>query len=197
MRNDKIPPSVKCYECGGHMEGKKGEHRYTECGLTSVYLRDVMIYRCSSCSAVEPEIPAAGILHRVIALRLAKKKNLLSGSEVRFLRKFCGYSAAELAEILGSSPSVVSRWEKNGCGKETDRVIRMLFLTSMIREIVGQPAPLLRNVSVSQLIDEIDTTFKLIEGRGKAQDRLDISPDDISRLAGAPEDIGDLAPNIQ
>ncbi|MHB1937831.1 MAG: hypothetical protein ACYCOR_14755 [Acidobacteriaceae bacterium] len=179
------------------MEGKKGEHHYTECGLTSVYLRDVMIYRCTNCSVVEPEIPAAGILHRVIALRLAKKKNLLTGGEVRFLRKFCGYSATEFAEILGSSTSVVSRWEKNGCGKETDRFIRMLFLTNMIREIVGQPAPLLKNVTVTQLVGEIDNTLKLIEGKEKTQDRLDISPDDISRLAGMPEEVGELVPNIQ
>lgn len=179
------------------MEGKKGEHHYTECGLTSVYLRDVMIYRCTKCSAVEPEIPAAGILHRVIALRIAKKKNLLTGGEVRFLRKFCGYSAAEFAEILGSSTSVVSRWEKNGCGKETDRFIRMLFLTNMIREIVGQQTPLLKNVTVTQLVGEIDNTLKLIEGREKTQDRLDISPEDISQLAGMPEEVGELVSNIQ
>jgi hypothetical protein len=180
------------------MEGTKGEHHYTECGLTSVYLRDVVIYRCTKCSLVEPEIPAAGILRRVIALRLAKKKNLLTGGEVRFLRKVCGYSATEFAEILGSSLSVVSRWEKNGCGKETDRIVRMLFLTNMIREIVGQPnPPLLKNVSIRELIDEIDQTLKLIEGRKKTQDRLDITPDDISQLAGMPEETGELVSNVQ
>ena len=46
-----------------------------------------------------PEIPAAGVLNRVIAMRLINKKNLLTGSEVRFIRKLCGYSATEFAEI--------------------------------------------------------------------------------------------------
>ena len=26
---------AKCYECGGTMEGRKGEYKYIECGLTS------------------------------------------------------------------------------------------------------------------------------------------------------------------
>ena len=86
-----------------------------------------------------PEIPAAGILHRVIALRLLHKKNLFTGSEVRFLRKFCGYTVIEFAEILGSSKTVVSRWEKNGSGKETDRIVRLLLLNKLTLELVGQP----------------------------------------------------------
>ena len=197
ISNTKDSHTATCSECGAPMEGRKGEHHYVECGLTSVYLRDVVIYRCSKCSAVEPEIPAAGALHRLIGMSLAKKKKLLTGSEIRFLRKSCGYSASEFAEILGSSSSVVSRWEKNGCGKETDRFVRMLFLTNVIREMVGQPTPLIKNVTVATLIDEMDGIFKLIEGKTKTQDRLDISTDDVLQFAGAPDEVGEMVANIQ
>src|SRR5665213_2220629 len=106
--------TMRCYECGQTMEGRKGEYKYTECGLDSVTLKDILVYHCTNCNAVVPEIPAAGVLHRVIALRLINKETLLTGNEVRFLRKLCGYSMNEFAEILGSSKSVVSRWEKDG-----------------------------------------------------------------------------------
>jgi YgiT-type zinc finger domain-containing protein len=120
--------TAKCYECGHTMEGRKGEYRYTECGLNSVILKDILVYHCPKCSALVPEIPAAGVLHRVIALRILNKKNRLSGSEIRFLRKFCGYSVKDFAAILGSIKHVISRFEKDGCGKMNDRLIRMLVL---------------------------------------------------------------------
>jgi len=192
-----VVSQMRCYECGGTMEGKKGEYKYIECGLTSVTLKDILIFRCTNCAAVVPEISAAGVLHRVIALRLVRKTNLLTGSEVRFLRKLCGYSATELAEILGSSKSVVSRWEKTGCGKETDRVIRLLFLAKMTREITGHPERILKNVTIDQLIGELESTFKLIDGKGKASDRYEISPEEITSLAGVNEESGELVGNVQ
>jgi transcriptional regulator with XRE-family HTH domain len=188
---------ARCYECAGTMEGRKGEYKYIECGLTSVILKDILIFRCTNCNAVVPEIPAAGILHRVIALRLLNKKNLLTGSEVRFLRKFCGYSVTEFAEILGSSKSVVSRWEKSGSGKETDRIVRLLLVNKLMRELVGQPESILKNVTVERLLGEIENTFKLIEGKGKASDRYEITPKDISDLIGVPDDSRELVAPVQ
>jgi len=32
-------------------------------------------------------------------------------SEVRFLRKLCGYSVTEFAEIMGSNKTVIYRWK--------------------------------------------------------------------------------------
>jgi DNA-binding transcriptional regulator YiaG len=188
---------ARCYECASTMEGRKGEYKYIECGLASVILKDILIFRCTNCNAIVPEIPAAGILHRVIALRLLSKKNLLTGSEVRFLRKFCGYTVSEFAEILGSSKSVVSRWEKSGSGKETDRVIRLLLMNKIMRELVGQPKTILKNVTVERLLGEIENTFKLIEGKGKSSDRYEITPEDISDLIGTTDDSSELVASIQ
>ncbi len=171
------------------MEGSKGEYKYTECGLSSVTIKDILVYRCTNCTAVVPEIPAAGVLHRVIALRLLGKKTLLAGSEIKFLRKLCGYSVNEFAEMVGSGKkSVVSRWEKEGCGKGTDKLIRMLVMAKLILEIAGQPKPILRNVTIEQLKQTTDEAIKFIEGKAKANERYIIDPEEIARYAGAAEE---------
>lgn len=190
VRNvDQVIATARCYECGQKMEGRKGVHKYTECGLTSVSLKDILVFRCTNCSAVVPEIPAVGVLHRVIALRLIFKNNLLSGSEIRFLRKFCGYSVNEFAEIIGSSKSVVSRWEKGGCGEHTDRILRLLVLVKLTRELSGQSEPTLKNVTVEQLHSMMDRSFKVLEGKAKANEKYIISPEEIAKYTGVSDEI--------
>ena len=188
IARNQVIAKTRCDECGHQMEGSKGEYKYTECGLSSVTLKDILVYRCTHCTAVVPEIPAAGVLHRVIALRLLRKKNLLAGSEIRFLRKLCGYSVNEFAEMVGSGKkSVVSRWEKDGCGKGTDKLVRLLVMAKLTLEIAGQPKPILRNVTVEQLNRMADEAIKLIEGKAKASERYVIDPEEIARYAGAAE----------
>ena len=161
---DRVIATSKCYDCGGEMEGRKGDYRYVEGGLDSVWLKDVLVFHCTKCNASTAEIPAAGILHRVIAHRLLTKKSLLSGGELRFLRKFCGYSVNEFAEIMGSSKSVICRWESGTLGKQTDRAVRLLVMLKLVREISGQTKPLIKNVTVEQLMGEMESAFKLIHG---------------------------------
>jgi YgiT-type zinc finger domain-containing protein len=197
MRMKDLVSTARCYECGNIMEGRKGEYKYTECGLHSVILKDIVVFRCTNCAAVIPEIPAAGVLHRVIALRIVNKKNLLTGSEIRFLRKLCGYSVNDFAAILGSSKSVISRFEKSGCGKENDRLIRALLIAKLTRELAGQPEPILRNVTIEQLNSEVENTFKLIEGRGHKNERYEIPPEEIARYVGASEEPAELEMAVQ
>src|SRR5581483_2714880 len=92
----------KCYECGGVMIGRPESYKYTECGLDSVYLSNVCVFRCTNqkCAAIVPEIPAIGVLHREIARNLVMKETLLSGEEIRFLRKMAGLSSIELSNLL-------------------------------------------------------------------------------------------------
>lgn len=184
---------ARCYECGGTMEGRKGEYKYVECGLTSVILKDILVYHCTKCNQIVPEIPAAGILHRVIAIRLILKKNLLTGSEIRYLRKLCGYSVNDFTQILGSSKSVVSRWEKDGSGKETDRTIRLLVMSKLTREIVGQPEPILQNVTIERLIGDLEEAFKFIQGKEREPGRYEIPPEEIARYAGVPQEALELS----
>ncbi len=180
---------ARCYEhdCGGVMEGRKGEYRYTECGLNSVWLKDVLVFHCTKCNAIVPEIHAAGVLHWVIALRVLRKKTLLTGSELRFLRKMCGYSVIEFGEIMGSDRTVVSRWEThNTHGEGTDRTVRLLTILKLAREATGKPGQMLKNVTIDQLTRDIEAAFKVIEGR-RVTERYDISPEEIALYTGTSE----------
>jgi DNA-binding transcriptional regulator YiaG len=190
---DQVISRTRCYECGHMMDGRKGEYKYTECGLDSVTLKDILVYHCTKCNALVPEIPAAGVLHRVIALRVLNKKTLLSGGEIRFLRKLCGYSVNDFAATLGSSKSVISRFEKEGCGKENDRLIRMLVLAKLVRELANQPERVLRNVTIQELSDEVEKTLKLIAGKAQSNQRYEIPPEEISRYIGTEDAVPELA----
>ncbi len=175
--------TIRCRECDGLMEGRKGEYKYVESGLNSVVLKDILVFHCTTCNEVVPEIPAAGVLHRVIALRILHKTTLITGSELRFLRKLCGYSVNEFAEIIGSSKAVISRWENQSMhGEATDRTLRLLVMAKLVRELAGQPEPILKNVTVDQLTEELESTLKLIEAR-RTHEKYEIPPEEIARYS--------------
>src|SRR5207249_3786388 len=81
---------------------------------------------CEECGAKVPEIPAIDQLHQFIAIDILRKKSLLSGEEIRFLRKMAGLMQSDLAEIMGVHATRPSKWETDGepIGKENDRVLR-------------------------------------------------------------------------
>jgi transcriptional regulator with XRE-family HTH domain len=182
MKNNLGVRKIRCHDCEGTMIGQKGVHRYTECGLTTVILTDIMVYRCTHCSQVMPEIPAAGVLHRVIALRLISKKSRLTGEEIRFLRKLCGYSVNEFAEILGSSRNVVFRYEREGCGDSVNRAIKLLAMSKLARELAGESEPILRNLTVEQLIGDVEKSLKQAAERVRPE-QYEISPEEIARFS--------------
>lgn len=126
-------PVQKCYECPGTMTGRRENYRYLECGLKNVVLRDILVFRCDHCGAVVPEITDASLLHSLIGMRILFRDGRLCGEEVRFLRKLVGYTATALAELAGTSKSVVSRWEhKTTFGENTDRLLRLIFFNKML-----------------------------------------------------------------
>ena len=176
----------KCRECGGVMEGRKGEYRYTECGLNSVTLEDILVFHCTHCNDIVPEIPATGVLHRLIAMKLLLKKTLLTGAELRFLRKMNGYSVEEFCEVMGVNKDVVYGWEnKRSHGKTTDRTVRLLMFTKLLKEIAGQPKPVLRNVTIQHLSEEVEETLKLIHAtKTNAEEQYNISPEELAHFGG-------------
>lgn len=128
----------KCYDCGGMMHGTRTYYRYTECGLDCVTLENIIVYRCSKCGAIVPEIPAIGELHRQLVLGIVNKRNLLAGQEIKFLRKMAGLSSKDLALTLGVSASTVSRWENGSrtISKNSDAALRMICFAGMLQEIL-------------------------------------------------------------
>ena len=91
-------------------------------------LLGITIFRCPQCKAEAPLIPKITQLHALMARMLAEKPSQLIGTEVRFLRKHAGLPAKDLADLLGVTPSHLSRVEadKDKLGSSADRLVRLL-----------------------------------------------------------------------
>jgi transcriptional regulator with XRE-family HTH domain len=139
IMEERVQASRECNECKRTLFGRRENYQYTESGLKSVTLTNVLVFHCK-CGAILAELPAVGQLHFLIAFDLLRKKTILSGEEARYLRKWVGYSATELAETTGYSKSIVSRWEneKQNIGKESDRLMRLVVFAKMLENAVGQ-----------------------------------------------------------
>lgn len=144
-----------CPNCNSETVSTKGEHHYTECGLDNVILDGINVYECS-CGERLVSIPAMPQLHGLIGLTLIKKKALLSGKEIRFLRKNMGLTATKLSEIIGVEIETISRWEngKQTITKPHDRLLKLVY--SNIKGVPGD--------EIKHLIEE---EFKGIEPEQK------------------------------
>lgn len=117
------------------MKSGRENYRYTECGLDTVTLANVEVRRCSECGEYEVDIPRMEELHRVMAQEVASKSARLTAQEVRFLRKYLGFSGVDFAATLDVTPETVSRWEtgKKQMSPVAERALRlMVFVRSPI-----------------------------------------------------------------
>jgi len=100
-------------------------------GLSNVYLTGITIRFCPQCGVESPLIPRAEALQRELARAVVRKPSLLSGEEVRFLRKYAGFPAQQFAALLGVSPEHLSRIENghtSSLGPSTDRLARAIAI---------------------------------------------------------------------
>jgi len=121
--------SKKCRNCEkAEMRSSTETYLYSESGLSNVVLVGVEVRRCPSCGHHELVLPRVSELHRTIAYALIRKHSRLSGSEVRYLRKYLGWSGVDFARHLGVDPSTVSNWEteKDPIGGPSDRALRLM-----------------------------------------------------------------------
>jgi putative zinc finger/helix-turn-helix YgiT family protein len=139
MRNKEGIVTRKCGECGHVMEGRKENYHYTECGLQSVVLKNILVFHCD-CGAIIARIPAMAWLHRAITLSLISKESLLSGEEIRFLRKMANLNGVELAKLLGAHKTTLSKWENNTrkIPKNSDAALRLICFAGMMQNLVQQ-----------------------------------------------------------
>jgi putative zinc finger/helix-turn-helix YgiT family protein len=101
-----------------------------------VLLKGIRVFTCAACGEETPEIPNLLQLHRVIAKAVLTKDTLLTGAEIRFLRRYMGLKAKAFAELMGTTDVTVSRWETqaNPIDPQTDRLIRLLVVRQLEEE---------------------------------------------------------------
>lgn len=122
---------MKCPECRkGQMEARRENYRYTESGLPNVVIENAEILQCPVCGSRGVAIQSMDALHRVLALAVIRQPDPLGPHEIRYLRKWLGWSGKDFAKHMGVTPETVSRWESVDGGKPmggtADRLLRML-----------------------------------------------------------------------
>jgi len=110
-------------------EQDKAPIQYTDCGLDDVYL--VSGYEIEdSHHGKSLSIKNLDELHRAIGCYLASQKKVLSGKELRFLRKQMDLTQAELGKLVGLTHQQVARWEKEQfeISGAADLLVRALYI---------------------------------------------------------------------
>jgi DNA-binding transcriptional regulator YiaG len=115
------------------MATPEAPYHYTMSGLKDIYLSGITIRRCIQCATESPVIPHIVQLHKVISESLADKPQPLRGDELRFLRKYAGFSSKRFAALLGISASHLSRFENGSyktLGGSTDKLARAISMSA-------------------------------------------------------------------
>lgn len=122
---------MKCDACGEPMTSARENYSYTASGLPYVTLVGIEIRRCKACGEHEVVIPKIEQLHRAIAVAVVGKRPRLTAAEVRFLRKYLGWSGADFAKHMGVTAESVSRWEneREQMSPVADRLLRLMVMT--------------------------------------------------------------------
>ncbi len=125
-----------CVDCDVEMKVRKATlakpYRYDLTGLKNLHLDGIDVYQCPRCGGQAPSIPRLPELHRAIALQLIGSGEHLTGEEIRFLRKWLGFSGVRFAQLMGFSLEHLSRVEHGHkpLGTSSDRLLRVLALTA-------------------------------------------------------------------
>ncbi len=144
-------------------ETHKEPLRYTGCGLDDVWLvsgYDTEVYDGEMTLTVRD----LDGLHAAIGRSLIKRKKLLSGKEIRFLRQQLNLSQAKLAGLVGCDSQQVARYEKeqNRMPGPMDRLLRMLF-----REHLADP------IRVQDFLEALEQ----LDGRMEDRQVFEATPD--------------------
>jgi DNA-binding transcriptional regulator YiaG len=183
------------------MDGRKGSnYKYTECGLDSVNLINILVFHCKNpqCGAVVPEIPAFSDLHRTIAFSLIQKESLLIGEEVIFLRKMCALSGVKLAQLLGIHKTTLSNWEtgKKDISKKSDIALRLLAFAAIMQDLAKENHLLPKIAEVAKRLSEVDlhSLLQRVKEIVSGPKRVTIDPSKLSEFGklDIPEPVGML-----
>lgn len=150
---------MKCPECRTPMLSSRENYRWEVSGLPNVVLVDVEVRRCPACGAHTVVIPRIEALHRALAMTVIVQPGRLDPREIRFLRKWLGWSGQDFARHFGVTPTTVSRWESvedpSPMGGTAERLLRLAVAH-------GQPADAYPVSKLAELDDNDASPPKLI-----------------------------------
>lgn len=135
-------------------------YHFLDSGLPNVYLIGVTYWVCKDCNKQAAEIPAPEQLMNVIAKAIVMKQGLLSGPEIKFLRKRVGKRAADFAELISKTPEHLSKLETESLELPpgTDKLIRLTYA------MLSDDAELLETMT-----KRIEEWLKSIKAKGNPQ----------------------------
>jgi putative zinc finger/helix-turn-helix YgiT family protein len=122
---------MTCLDCGGALKVARAPYRYTDSGLPGVVLLGVEVRRCQKCGAEEVGIPRIEDLHRLMAQAVIRRPHRLAPAEIKYVRKWLGWSGVDFARHMGTTPETVSRWEQGRVpmSPQADRLLRLMVTT--------------------------------------------------------------------
>lgn len=162
---------MTCQTCGAGMTERRvtpaKPYRYELGGPENILLIGITVYECPQCGSVWPVIPRIEELHELISTLLLAKPGTLSGPELRFLRKHAGFPGKEFAELLGVTPTHLSRIEneRSAVSRQLDKLGRVLVAASRdvnIKDVLLSVAKDLRSVKHATRTTPI---FRLVKNR--------------------------------
>lgn len=121
---------MKCINCSNKkpLKGQKRIVQYTECGLDDVILDGITVYTCPECGEEYFDYGNIIQLHSLIQDAIMKKAGLLTGPQIRFLRKVHGFSKEFFAGMVGVEERTVYRWESGkNITTQVDKTVRIAF----------------------------------------------------------------------
>src|ERR1051326_9000205 len=104
-------------------------YHFLDSGLPNVYLVGVNDWVCNECGSQWSEIPQPEKLMDVIAEIIVMKPGIMTGPEIRFLRKRAGKKASDFAQLTNKTPEHLSKLETQALplNEGTDKLIRLTY----------------------------------------------------------------------
>src|SRR5574341_20350 len=104
--------AMRCETCNRPLQFRRKDYPYTESGLGNVVIAGAPVYTCPLHGVQALAVAGVHALHAQIARAILGQRSLLSGPEIRFLRKYRGWNQGDLAHVLGVTRVSVSNWER-------------------------------------------------------------------------------------
>jgi DNA-binding transcriptional regulator YiaG len=104
-------------------------YHFLDSGLSNVYLIGIKYWVCGKCGAQSAEIPAPEQLMNIIGESVVMKPGMLTGEEIKFLRKRVGKKSADFAVLINKTPEHFSKLETGALPlhEPTDKLIRLTY----------------------------------------------------------------------